>query len=54
MGKMLCPHGISKFGDLERSWASSLEWQDSTAVHLLQAIFLKFFFHNQPIVAGTY
>lgn len=39
MGKMLYPHDISKFGDLERSWASSLEWQDSTAVHLLQPIF---------------
>lgn len=38
MGKMLYPQ-VSKFGDLERSWASSLEWQDSTAVHLLQAIF---------------
>ena len=43
MGKMLCPHDISKFVDLERSWASSLEWQDSTAVHLLQAIFFNIF-----------
>lgn len=48
MRKMLHSHDISKFGDLERSWVSSLEWQDSTAVHLLQAIF--FFFHNQPTV----
>ena len=39
IGKMFHSHDISKFGDLERSWTSSLEWQDST---VLQVIFFSF------------
>lgn len=44
MGKMLCCHYMNKFGDLQRSCESSPEWQNSTAVYLLQAILFFFSF----------